>query len=407
MIEGLALWALLVFLAVKLGMPWNKMTQGGSVVGGILWLVFVWVGMISWSPMDMTGGSIVQAPHIQLKPASSDITGEVESMHVKPNQKVSKGDPIYTVDTTVFKNKLLNIRNNIENAKADLNVANKNLDIAKKLSKNADLSIQSVYSEIKNKEIDIEYHEKSYKRLLTQNKKAKGTVSDNDLDVALAKMDFKKEELEALKIKLDLKNTEKEQSLVNITKEEINIQKMKDNIESLTNDEKLILWKINESTITAPTDGFLTNFILREGQFISMLPRINMYTEEKYVLVRINHQGIRNIKEGQYAEFATSVYPGKVFQAEVEAVIEATGESTGNILGMETSVTKTVVSNARNKHHFVRLKLIEPEGYDIPLGSSGIAWVSAEKPHPFLGFLDVIRGIIIRMKAQIFFVSSM
>ncbi|MCG7586222.1 HlyD family secretion protein, partial [Photobacterium sp. OFAV2-7] len=60
-----------------------------------------------------------------------------------------------------------------------------------------------------------------------------------------------------------------------------------------------------------------------------------------------------------------------------------------------------------NKHHFVRLKLDEHDGYDIPVGSVGLAWISAEKPIPFLAFLDVIRGIIIRMKSQIFFIWSM
>ncbi len=60
-----------------------------------------------------------------------------------------------------------------------------------------------------------------------------------------------------------------------------------------------------------------------------------------------------------------------------------------------------------NKHHFVRLKVLETEGYDIPVGSVGIGWISAEKPISFMGFLDVVRGIIIRMKAQIFYVWSM
>lgn len=70
-------------------------------------------------------------------------------------------------------------------------------------------------------------------------------------------------------------------------------------------------WELNSTKVTAPTDGFVTNFILREGQRVSMMPRIQMYTEEKYVLMRVNHQAIRNVKVGQPAEFSTAVYPGK------------------------------------------------------------------------------------------------
>jgi len=118
-----------------------------------------------------------------------------------------------------------------------------------------------------------------------------------------------------------------------------------------------------------------------------------MYTNEKYVLMRVNHQAIRNIKPGQMAEFASSVYP-------------ATGEAQGNLLGWDDSVRMTTGKNLANKHHFVRLKIDEPEGYDLPVGSVGLAWVSCEKPIGFLAFLDVIRGIIIRMKSQLNFFYS-
>ena len=113
------------------------------------------------------------------------------------------------------------------------------------------------------------------------------------------------------------------------------------------------------------------------------------------------------MKVGQRAEYASAVYPGKVFSAEVEGIIEATGEAQGNLIAREESVRRLTGQNVMNKHHFVRLKLDEPEGYDIPVGSVGLAWISAEKPIPFLAFLDVIRGIIIRMKSQIFFIWSM
>ncbi len=33
------------------------------------------------------------------------------------------------------------------------------------------------------------------------------------------------------------------------------------------------------------------------------------------------------------AEFSSAVYPGKVFAAEVEGIVEATGESQGNLIG--------------------------------------------------------------------------
>lgn len=75
-------------------------------------------------------------------------------------------------------------------------------------------------------------------------------------------------------------------------------------------------------------------------------------------------------------------------------------------MGFDQNVAATTVQNLRNKHHFVRLKIEEPEGYDVPVGSVGLAWVSGEKPISFLAFLDVIRGIILRMKSQLYFFYS-
>ncbi len=166
-------------------------------------------------------------------------------------------------------------------------------------------------------------------------------------------------------------------------------------------------WNLDQTKVYAPTDGYLTNFIMREGQYVGLMPRIQMYTNEKYVLMRVNHQAIRNVKVGQRAEFTSAVYPGKIFNAEVEGIIEATGEAQGSLLARDDNIRQTTGQNAMNKHHFVRLKLDEHDGYDIPVGSVGLAWISAEKPISFLAFLDVIRGIIIRMKSQIFFIWSM
>jgi hypothetical protein len=123
--------------------------------------------------------------------------------------------------------------------------------------------------------------------------------------------------------------------------------------------------------------------------------------------MRVNHQAIRNVKVGQMAEFSSAVYPGKVFNAEVEGIVEATGESQGSLLGFDDNVRQTTGLNASNKHHFVRLKLTETGDYDIPVGSVGLAWISGTKPIAFLNFLDIIRGIVIRMKSQIYYFYSL
>ena len=91
MLEGLAVWALFIYLLRMIGMPWNKFTQGFAYIGGGSWLLFVWAGLLNYTPMDLSGGSVVQSPHIQLRPASTQIKGTVKTIYIKPNQEVKKG----------------------------------------------------------------------------------------------------------------------------------------------------------------------------------------------------------------------------------------------------------------------------------------------------------------------------
>lgn len=195
-------------------------------------------------------------------------------------------------------------------------------------------------------------------------------------------------------------------ALLNIEKSRLAVESRQSDLNSEHENVAQAQWNIDNTKIYAPTDGYVTNFIMREGQYVGVAPRMQMYTNEKYVLMRVNHQAIRNVKVGQQAEFASAVYPDKVFSAEVEGIVEATGESQGRLLALDDNVRQTTGQNLNNKHHFVRLKLNESEGYDIPVGSVGLAWVSGTKPIEFLAFLDVIRGIVIRMKSQIYYFYS-
>jgi len=361
MLEGLAVWALLIYILRLCGMPWNTYSQLFAYVGGSAWLVFVWFGLITYAPMDMSGGSVVQSPHIQLRPASTSITGNVFKVHIKPNQRIQKGQLIYELETEFYELA-------IEEADANLITAQ--------------IAVEGSEIALKSATINYDLDFKTYDRYYD----SRNTVSEEELDKKRSEMLVSEQALS--NAKSDLNN---KQSVV----------------KTKTANLKQAKWNLEHTKVYAPADGFVTNFLLRKGQFVGAAPRMMMYTNEKYVLMRVNHQAIRNIKEGHLAEFATAVYPGQVFSAQVEGIIEATGESQGSLLAKDDAVRKTTAINMVNKHHFVRLKINEVDGMSIPVGSVGLAWISGTKPVKFLAFLDAIRGIVIRVKAQVYYVYSM
>lgn len=90
MLEGLAIWSLFIYILRLLGIPWNKPFKLFAYIGGGLWLGFVWIGLINYTPMDLSGGSVVQSPHIQLRPGNTQIKGKVHKSTLSLIVKLKK-----------------------------------------------------------------------------------------------------------------------------------------------------------------------------------------------------------------------------------------------------------------------------------------------------------------------------
>ncbi|WP_318457300.1 HlyD family secretion protein [Photobacterium leiognathi] len=407
MLEGLAVWALFIYLLRLAGMPWNKFTKAFAYIGGGSWLVFVWYGLITYAPMDLSGGSLVQSPHIQLRPAASTIKGHVNEIYVEPNSQVKEGDLVYELDAEPYRIALNKAQASLASAEVALSIAKEDVEMAQAGYHAANKDIEIAHNQLAAANEDYKLKQAMLNRYIKQNSVVKHTITQSKLDEQRTAVEVAKSQKIMLTSQIDKSEIAVKQKQLALDKAKLAVNSREVDVKTQQENVAKAEWDLKNTKVYAPTDGYVTNFIMREGQFVGSVPRIQMYTKEKYVLMRVNHQAIRNVKPGQMAEFATAVYPGKVFAAEVEGIVEATGESQGNLIGRETNVRQTTGANMANKHHFVRLKVLETEGYDIPVGSVGIGWISAEKPISFMGFLDVVRGIIIRMKAQIFYVWSM
>lgn len=407
MLEGLAVWALFIYLLRLIGVPWRTPFKVFAYGGGSIWLVFVWVGLITWAPMDLSGGSVVQSPHIQLRPGSTRVTGNIDALYISPNDTIEKGELIYEIEDDSYviavnkaKAQLAIAEMAYNSAVQDINIANTNYQTSLE-------DIEILKNQVAAAQQDLTLKQRTLKRYVDQNAKVKNTITESVLDQQRTLVEVAKNQLTIIEAQYSKSLITARKNLNLIEKSQISVVSKEADLQNKQASLAQAEWDLSQTKIYAPTDGYVTNFMAREGQFVGAMPRFKMYSNEKFVLMRINHQAFRNIKVGQEAEFATAIYPGKVFQAEVEGIVEATGESQGSLLARETNVRATTGKNVMNKHHFVRLRITEPDGYDIPVGAVGLAWVNAEKPIPFLNFLNVIRGIIIRMKAQIYYLYSM
>ncbi|OEG73811.1 multidrug transporter [Shewanella colwelliana] len=407
MLEGLAVWALFIYLLRLVGMPWNQYSKSFAYLGGGGWLLFVWAGLLNYTPMDLSGGSLVQSPHIQLRPASSQIKGQVKHIYVKPNQRVEAGQLIYELDDQPYRIALNKAKVAQQSADVLLAMAKEDVNVARKQQQATLADITISQNQLAAAKKDLAWKQTTLARYVEQNRVVPDTITKSQLDEQQTSIDLAQAQHDTFVTQIEKAKLTENKAKLDIKKAQLAVQSRRSGLASEIENVAKAQWDLEQTKIYAPADGYLTNFIMREGQFIGVVPRIQMYTDEKYVLMRVNHQAIRNVKVGQQAEFASAVYPGKIFTAEVEGIIEATGEAQGNLFARDDNVRQTTGQNLNNKHHFVRLRLTETQGYDIPVGAVGLAWISGEKPISFLAFLDVIRGIVIRMKSQIYYFYSL
>ena len=94
-----------------------------------------------------------------------------------------------------------------------------------------------------------------------------------------------------------------------------------------------------------------------------------------------------------------NAYPGKIFRARVHSVTNSTGEAQGRLFGTPQSVGEFVNKNNDELGRTVILEFEDPPGIDIPIGATGKAWVSAEKPYHIMYLFDVITGMLLRFGA--------
>lgn len=161
-------------------------------------------------------------------------------------------------------------------------------------------------------------------------------------------------------------------------------------------------WKVDRAVIVAPTDGQVTIQYTAEGQYFPELrpASIQMFTNKKFIEVRIPDQVYGYIKPNAFAEFYVNAYPGKIFRARVHSVGGSTGEAQGILFGgIPQGVGERVAIGSMGIGRLVILEFNEPPGINIPVGSTGAVWIAAEKPIHFLGFLDAVIGVLLRFGA--------
>lgn len=150
-------------------------------------------------------------------------------------------------------------------------------------------------------------------------------------------------------------------------------------------------YNLEQTTVVAPADGFAADLQLRPGSMAqTQVPVIAFVdTSSSYAIALLSQNAIRHIRAGDLAEVALTLQPGKIFNARVEQVVQASAQRTATgLIGAQAESSLPAGTMA------VRLTFdTENPPMQLSSGASGAVAIYTDSGQP----LRIVRKVIIRM----------
>jgi RND family efflux transporter MFP subunit len=156
---------------------------------------------------------------------------------------------------------------------------------------------------------------------------------------------------------------------------------------------------LDNTVVTAPTDGYVTNLALRKGARVNGQSPVMAFidTADTIFGAEIPQIYARYVAVGQPVEVTFKFFPGVVYTARVEAVLQAIATGQPQVGGL--AVAPTSVQAAP---FVVRFKLDDQEAAKrLPAGSTGLAAIYTEQ----VKASHVIRQVVLRQTAILNYVN--
>lgn len=345
--------------------PLNKWTVPTAVLGGVV-LIGTLILLMNYNhPFTQLGNQVFSST-----PIVSGVRGRVIEVPVKPNQPLKKDDVLFRIDPIPYEAEVAKIKAQIKEASQGA------LGLESELQAASAQESQATAERDKAKR-EFDRYQRGYN---------KGAFTEQQLDTRRQAYKASQAALEAAKARVELA-----QLALN---SEIGGENTA--VARLLAELRQAEFKLEQTVVRAPTEGFATQLALRPGVMAVPLPLAPVmtfvHTEEILYTAAFRQNSLQRLKPGFEAEFLFRAIPGKVFKGEVVEVLPAIGESQfqarGALVGTEALRTSGRV--------FVTLKITDDiSEYRLPLGTAVEVAVYSDK----FSHVSIMRKVLIRMKS--------
>ncbi len=341
----------LIFFDYKLiryNLFWKFITFGLWVAAALTEVIFL--GQYTPYSKEM----FVQTYVVQMAP---EYGGLVKEVNVTANQPVKKGDLLFQMDPEPLQYKVDLLQAQLAAADAGVAELNQQLVEAKAAVKRIAAKIEATrvqYLQFKSAA------EKSAVSLLRVEQ------IEKDIQVLEAELESAQAAQRSAEIALDSEVGDQHTAVAEVLAN-LNVAK----------------YNLEHTAIRAPSDGYVANLQIYPGSFVRLKQPIMTFinSEDHWLIATVPQRGVQRLRQGDKAEVAFEMYPGKVFDAEIESVVWATGNSQGIPGGILPQMGQVRGS----KLYAVRMRIKNPDpDYPLRFGASGLAAMYSSDAADFL-----------------------
>lgn len=337
----------------------------------VLGVVLIGAIVIMWKfSAPMSNQLVVSRYAVQIVP---QVKGPIEKIHAEPNVLLKKDeDLLFEIQPDLYQMALDQATATLEATKKNAVEVEKSVSVAEAAVKQAEASLSAA-----NAELDV----------------AKEVEKINP--DAIAKLEVVKltEKYNAAKATVAQANANREQTSAALEAANAKVPAAEAQVETAQ-------FNLDQCKVYAPSDGFVTNWQVREGSMAVSFPFAPMGTfvdTTKTNLVAAFPQNVLvNVKADDPIEVAVKTRPGEIFKGKVLDVVQATGEG-------QFATSGQLVSAAEIKSEgmlAVRFELEDLEvAEQLAMGAAGNVTVYTDSGKPF----QIISKVAIRMNAWTYY----
>jgi multidrug resistance efflux pump len=251
---------------------------------------------------------------------TSNVTGQIVAIPVKPNVPVRANDGLFQIDPAPFQYKVTQLQASLAGAKQQVEILKANYEQA--TANVAGLTAQVAYNKKRLADINTLAADMANTEFQAQDKQVQYETVSAQLVAAKAAQ-------QSTKLALD-----SEIGGVNTTVAQIQAQ-----LENAT-------WELSQTSIRAPADGYVTVVALTVGdRALQARSSMSFIVENDITLVGMFSQnGFQTIKEGAAVDIVFDNVPGRIYHAKITAIPKGIGQ--GQIAVSGTLARTTALGGA-------------------------------------------------------------